>query len=73
MTVLFPLSIGAAAPIPYRAADTEKALVGKKIDEATVREAAKASLKAATPLALNQYKVPLFENVITRAILGAVA
>jgi xanthine dehydrogenase YagS FAD-binding subunit len=63
--------LGAAAPTPFRATDTEKALVGKKIDEATVREAAKATLKAATPLALNHYKIGLFENVITRAILGA--
>jgi xanthine dehydrogenase YagS FAD-binding subunit len=63
--------LGAAAPIPYRAVETEKALAGKKIDEKTAREAAKATLKNATPLALNQYKLPLFENVMTRAILAA--
>ena len=44
---------------------------GKKIDEKLAREAAKATLKNATPLALNGYKIPLFENVITRAILAA--
>jgi xanthine dehydrogenase YagS FAD-binding subunit len=63
--------LGAAAPTPYRAVETEKALTGKKIDADLARQAAKATLKNATPLAMNQYKVPLFENLITRAILTA--
>jgi xanthine dehydrogenase YagS FAD-binding subunit len=63
--------LGAAAPTPYRAAETEKMLAGKKIDEKTAREAARATLKNATPLALNGYKVQLFENLMTRAILAA--
>ena len=53
--------LGAASPIPYRAVETEKLLAGKKIDKKNAREAAKATLKNATPLALNAYKVPLFE------------
>jgi xanthine dehydrogenase YagS FAD-binding subunit len=63
--------LGAASPIPYRAVESEKFLAGKKIDEKTAREAAKATLKNATPLALNAYKVLLFENLLTRAILAA--
>src|SRR3954447_8415274 len=63
--------LGAASPVPYRAVETEKRLMGKTIDEQVARTAAKATLKNATPLALNQYKVPLFENVMTRAILAA--
>src|SRR5436190_15751745 len=63
--------LGAASPIPYRAVETEKMLKGQKIDATIARNAAKATLKNATPLALNQYKVPLFENLMTRAILAA--
>ena len=63
--------LGAASPVPYRAVETEKALTGKKIDATLAREAAKATLKNATPLAMNQYKIPLFENLMTRAILTA--
>lgn len=63
--------LGAASPVPYRAIETEKMLEGKKIDETLARQAAKATLKNATPLALNQYKIPLFENLMTRAILAA--
>jgi len=63
--------LGAASPVPYRAIETEKMLKGQKIDATLARNAAKATLKNATPLALNQYKVPLFENLMTRAILAA--
>jgi xanthine dehydrogenase YagS FAD-binding subunit len=63
--------LGAASPIPYRAVESEKALVGKKIDADLARTAARATLKSATPLTLNDYKVPLFENLMTRAILAA--
>ena len=63
--------LGAASPVPYRAVETEKMLKGQKIDATLARNAAKATLKNATPLALNQYKVPLFENLMTRAILAA--
>ncbi len=63
--------LGAAAPVPHRAVEAEKMLKGKTIDEKLARESAKAALKAATPLSLNAYKIPLFENLITRAILAA--
>jgi xanthine dehydrogenase YagS FAD-binding subunit len=63
--------LGAASPVPYRAVEAEKKLAGQKIDEKLARDAAKATLANATPLAMNQYKVPLFENLMTRAILAA--
>jgi xanthine dehydrogenase YagS FAD-binding subunit len=65
--------LGAASPVPYRAIETEKMLKGQKIDATLARNAAKATLKNATPLTLNQYKVPLFENLMTRAILAAIS
>lgn len=60
--------LGAAAPIPHRAKETEEALIGKKFDDATLMEAAKAAMKKATPLEMNQYKLDLFPVVIARTI-----
>jgi xanthine dehydrogenase YagS FAD-binding subunit len=63
--------LGAAAPIPWRAAGAERVLAGKTIDEATARAAAKAALQDARPLSNNAYKLPIFETVIRRTILAA--
>jgi xanthine dehydrogenase YagS FAD-binding subunit len=63
--------LGAAAPVPYRAKAAEAALKGRRIDEATAREAGRAALDGATPLARNAYKLPLFETLVRRTILTA--
>ena len=63
--------LGAAAPVPYRARGAESALAGQRIAEGTARSAAIAALAGATPLAKNAYKVPVFEALVRRAILGA--
>jgi len=63
--------LGAAAPTPHRAKEAEQLLVGKTIDEKSAREAAKAALADAQPLSQNAYKLPVFEAIITRTILGA--
>jgi xanthine dehydrogenase YagS FAD-binding subunit len=63
--------LGAAAPVPHRAMAAENILVGRHVDDATAREAARASLVGATPLAKNAYKLPLFETLVRRAILKA--
>ena len=63
--------LGAAAPVPYRAVAAEKALVGKPLDDASARTAAKAALEGATPLSGNGYKTTLFETVIRRTLLEA--
>lgn len=64
--------LGAAAPVPHRAANAERALVGSRIDAARAQQAAQAAIDAATPLSQNGYKVPLFEALIRRAIVKAV-
>jgi xanthine dehydrogenase YagS FAD-binding subunit len=64
--------LGAAAPVPYRAAGAEKALAGQRINADTARAAAQAAVNGATPLSLNGYKVPVFEAVVRRTILKAV-
>lgn len=64
--------LGAAAPIPLKSKDAEMALTGKTISEETAQAAAEASMRGATPLSKNGYKVPLFKAIVKRAILKAV-
>jgi xanthine dehydrogenase YagS FAD-binding subunit len=64
--------LGAAAPVPHRAKKAEAVLTGKRIDEDTAAQAARAALDGATPLSKNAYKLPLFEALVHRAILKAV-
>ncbi|MCB0612475.1 MAG: FAD binding domain-containing protein [Lewinellaceae bacterium] len=63
---------GAAAPIPLRREAAEEVLKGKAINEKLVMQAAKKAVEGATPLAHNGYKVPLFQTLLKRAVMGAV-
>jgi xanthine dehydrogenase YagS FAD-binding subunit len=63
--------LGAAAPVPWRAATAEKVLAGKPLSEQSAREAASAAVRGATPLSGNAYKIPIFEAVVRRTILAA--
>jgi xanthine dehydrogenase YagS FAD-binding subunit len=65
--------LGAAAPVPHRAKAAEAALAGRCIDETAAARAGRAALDGATPLGKNAYKLPLFETLVRRAILKAVA
>jgi xanthine dehydrogenase YagS FAD-binding subunit len=65
--------LGAAAPVPHRTTIAEAALAGRRIDESAAREAGHAALDGATPLDKNVYKLPLFEALVRRAILKAIA
>ena len=63
--------LGAAAPIPWRAAAAERLLAGGSVTDETARAAAKAAVQGATPLSNNIYKLPVFETVVRRTILAA--
>jgi len=65
--------LGAAAPTPHRAKSAEGLLVGRRIDEGAAEAAGRAAIDGAQPLAGNAYKLPLFETMVRRAILKAVA
>jgi xanthine dehydrogenase YagS FAD-binding subunit len=64
--------LGAAAPVPWRAAAAEALLVGHTVDERAAEAAANAAMQGMTPLAQNGYKLPVFRAVIRRTILAAV-
>ncbi len=63
--------LGAAAPVPMRAAGAESMLAGQAITEDLARAAGRAAMQGATPLEKNHYKIPLFETAIYRTILLA--
>jgi len=62
--------LGGVAPIPYRAAKAEAAIVGKPLNEASAAAAGLAAVDGARPLAKNGYKVPLTQAVVKRALLS---
>ena len=62
------IAIGAIAPIPYRAATVEKALVGKPLDANTIGKAVEAAIPEAEPLGHNQYKVAIVRHLLRRAL-----
>jgi xanthine dehydrogenase YagS FAD-binding subunit len=64
------VSLSGVAPIPWRSAEAEKALVGKTLDAAAVSEAAAAAVKDALPLGGNEYKVPLVRGMLEETLLG---
>ncbi|MCX6621770.1 MAG: FAD binding domain-containing protein [Acidobacteria bacterium] len=63
--------LGHVAPIPWRAAEAEKAIIGKSISESTAGEAGQAAVAAAQPLSGNAYKVQLARVAVKRALLAA--
>ena len=63
--------LGAAAPVPWRAAKAEAMIKGRRIDAALADAAAKAALEGAKPLEHNGYKVALLEAAVKRALLAA--
>jgi len=61
--------LGAAAPVPYRSMEAQKAIEKKTINNENALAAAEAAMSKARPLAKNGYKVPLFITTIKQAIL----
>ncbi|MEJ0040077.1 MAG: xanthine dehydrogenase family protein subunit M [Gammaproteobacteria bacterium] len=65
------LVCGAVECVPRRLKGSEAIATGRKKAEDVAIEAGKAASHGATPLQYNQYKVPLMENLVRRAIRDA--
>jgi xanthine dehydrogenase YagS FAD-binding subunit len=65
------IALGGVAHKPWRATKAEKALVGKKVEEATLREAAAMELESAKPYQHNSFKVELARRSTVRALMTA--
>jgi xanthine dehydrogenase YagS FAD-binding subunit len=62
--------LSGVAPVPWRSAEAEQALVGKPLDAATAEAAAAATVKAAAPLGENGYKVPLVRGMLEETLMA---
>jgi xanthine dehydrogenase YagS FAD-binding subunit len=60
--------LSGVAPIPWRVAGAERALVGHKPDPKVIAQAAAAAATGADPMEHNAYKVDLVRGVVTEAI-----
>lgn len=63
------LVLGGVAPIPIRATEAERFLIGKTINVKTAEEAADIALADADPFANNRYKINEIKAIIVDSIL----
>ncbi|NNG08418.1 MAG: xanthine dehydrogenase family protein subunit M [Desulfobacteraceae bacterium] len=64
------IALGAVAPTPIRATETEEALKGEVIDAKTAERAAEAAVSGAKPMSMNAYKIEITKALVKRAILS---
>jgi xanthine dehydrogenase YagS FAD-binding subunit len=55
---------GGIAPVPWPAPAVERALAGRRLDAATIAQAAEAAVQKLQPLEKNGYKVPLLRGLV---------
>jgi xanthine dehydrogenase YagS FAD-binding subunit len=60
--------LGQVAPIPWRAAAAEAALVGQRLDARSAEAAGKAAVEGAQPMSDNGYKVDLTATLVRRTV-----
>lgn len=63
--------LGSVAHKPWRSAEAEAMLIGRRASEDTFDQAAKAALRDARPLSHNAYKVELGQRSVVRALMRA--
>jgi xanthine dehydrogenase YagS FAD-binding subunit len=64
--------LGGVAPIPWRVAEAEKAIVGQRITAETAARAGEIAIAGARPLSKNAYKVPMVQALVERTLIGLV-
>jgi xanthine dehydrogenase YagS FAD-binding subunit len=62
------LTLSGVAPIPWRAQDAERELVGAEVGRPLFERVAAVALAGASPLRLNGYKIPLARTLVRRAL-----
>lgn len=65
------VALGGVATKPWRAHAVEEALVGRPLDEASLRAAAALAVEGAEPREHNRFKVDLAPRVVARALMTA--
>lgn len=62
------LVLTGVAPIPWRATAAEQTLIGSAVNPTLLAQAANLAVQDAAPLRHNQYKVPLAQRLVQRAL-----
>lgn len=62
--------LAGAAPLPWRAAEAEKVVRGRRLNPDGAIKAARAAIKNAEPMTQNEYKIPLFQGLIEQQLLA---
>ena len=62
------IALSGVAPVPWRSADAEKALVGKPLDAASISVAAEAAVKDAAAIGKNEYKIALVRGILEETL-----
>ncbi len=65
------VALSGAAPVPWRAVETEKVLNGKRLTPEIIEQAGLAAVKGAQPLKDNGYKIPLFRAAMEEELTKA--
>jgi xanthine dehydrogenase YagS FAD-binding subunit len=65
------IAAGAVQCVPRRLKAVEEVVTGQPKNEATAKLAGQAAIRGATPLNYNHFKIPLLQNLVTRAIRDA--
>ena len=65
------MAAGAVQCVPRRLDVVEQVVTGQPKDEATASLAGQSAVRGATPLNYNHFKIPLLQNLVTRAIRDA--
>ena len=60
--------LGGVAPVPWQLPKVDAFLIGKKLDDPTVAEAAAMAVSNAKPLSQTGYKIPLTSTLVRRAL-----
>jgi xanthine dehydrogenase YagS FAD-binding subunit len=64
--------LGGVAPYPWRVAEAEKLLAGKKLDRAVAAAAADAAVSGAAPLRDNAYKLEMVKGAVEESLVAFV-
>jgi xanthine dehydrogenase YagS FAD-binding subunit len=65
------IAAGAVQCVPRRLTVVEEVVRGQPKTEDTARLAGQSAIRGATPLNFNHFKIPLLQNLVTRAIRDA--
>ena len=65
------IASGAVQCVPRRLTAVEQVVTGQPKNEATAKLPGQSAIRGATPLNFNHFKIPLLQNLVTRAIRDA--